>query len=71
MATGHVDKTKPLKPLSAHAWRMLAWLAEEAVASHLINPGVHDRFRREGLAHTDGGRTTITEAGREKLKERP
>lgn len=76
MPSGHVDKSKPLKPLTEHAWSCLEWIARGPVPRHEINAGVVDRFVREGLADMqpmgNKGRyhVVITAAGREKLEER-
>lgn len=81
MPTGHNDRTK-LKPLTPHARGVLRGLANLGPApSREINPGVVDRFHREGLTVTVNlpspykshkGRTCaheqITEAGRTKLQ---
>lgn len=75
MPSGHVDKAKPLRPLSDFAWYALARACEGQVASHLYNSGVWDRLSREGLIEQVGLRGgsrlyEATAAGREKMKER-
>lgn len=58
-------------PLSEHAKGVLRELAEGSIRSHLINPGVRDRFERENLAvenELNGKRFySITAAGRARL----
>jgi hypothetical protein len=62
------EKTHPLKPGSIAVLRRLA---QGPVGSHLINPGVQNRLRREALAEeffSNGGRAyRITDAGRAAL----
>jgi hypothetical protein len=75
MASGHVDKSKPLRPLSPRAWDALADAASGPVASHRHNAGVWDRLGREGLIEQTGVRGgsriyEATAAGREKMKGR-
>lgn len=81
MPSGHVDKSKPLRPLTAHAWAILDSLSRGPLASYTVNAGVHDRLRREGLAEerdahpygTSAQRKPylfITAAGRAKLEGR-
>lgn len=76
MPSGHVDKSKPLQPLSDHAWRVLEYLdTGRAMSSQASNPGVWNRLLREHLVEQQyqGSRRVyvITAAGREKMKERP
>lgn len=46
---GYVDKSKPLKPLTAHALAELAEIDRAPVPCSAVNPGVADRLKREGL----------------------
>jgi hypothetical protein len=76
MASGHVDLSKPLKPLTAHAWAILRRLYVERVAAYTINPGVRDRLDREGLAEQRGHRGSftayqITDKGRAMVEATP
>lgn len=76
MASGHIDPSKPLKPLSAHAWAILRRLYVERVAAYTINPGVRDRLVREGLAEQRGYRGSfsayqITGKGRSMVEATP
>lgn len=79
MPSGYVNRSAPLKPLSAHAWGILERLALGPFPSYTVNAGVQDRFRREGLVedrradpYGSGPRfyLFITEAGRQKLRAR-
>lgn len=78
MPSGHVNMNV-LKPLSATAWATLAELQVGPIPAYQINPGIRDRFCREGLVIITTGTganvgkrfVAITAAGREKLKERP
>lgn len=71
MPAGSPDKSK-LKPLTAHAWGWLAALERHDYQRHEINPGVIDRFHREGLVEVvvTTQMVKITDAGRKKLAER-
>lgn len=76
MASGHVNLTKPLNPLSAHAWAVLRRLYVARVAAYTINPGVRDRLVREGLAEQRGYRSSfaayqITDKGRAMVEATP
>lgn len=76
MASGHVDKTKPLRALSDSAWGALESTCRGQVASHLYNAGIWDRLFREGLIEQTSIRGssriyTATDAGRAKLAARP
>lgn len=74
MASGHVDHTKPLRPLTEHAWEELARIGRGPVFPHTVNPGVRGRFFREELIEQYQGRGApllrITPAGVAKLAER-
>lgn len=79
MPSGHVDKSKPLRPLTAHAWEVLDGLERGPCLYASINAGVTDRFFREGLAeerwfdaYGNGKKRylVISEAGRQKLAAR-
>lgn len=75
MPSGHVDKSKPKKPITAHTWSVLAAIERGPVPCYDVNPGVSHRLMREDLVEqvTWMGRESwrITDAGRAKLKERP
>lgn len=74
MPSGHIDPTKPLRPLTKHAWEVLGVLNRRPIAAYEINAGVRDRLMREELIDisTDQRRTvSITEAGRAKWNSRP
>ena len=72
MPSGHIDPAAPLRPLSNHAMSWLRALATGRKPAYLINPGVRDRFRREGLTvevFINGAEfVEITDAGRAKLE---
>lgn len=77
MPKGYPDPNN-LKPLSAHAWKVLRWIRENGAAgvgSHEFNAGVADRLRREGLIEDmpseSRRRYRITKAGHAKLDGRP
>jgi hypothetical protein len=75
MSSGHVDRSKPLRPLTEHAWDALADACAGPIASHHHNAGVWDRLFREGLidqrATRGGSRIYVaTEAGHAKLRDR-
>lgn len=76
MPSGHIDKAKPLRPLSTYAWAALEAAARTPTASHLYNAGVWNRLRREDLVEQVAlrGSSVIysaTEAGRTKLARAP
>lgn len=76
MPSGHIDPSKPLTPLTEHAWALLARMdLGVPMAGINRNPGVWARLRREGLVEqVQQGFIrvyVITAAGRAKLRERP
>lgn len=69
MPSGHPDDTKPLRPLSPHAYGKLLELSYGSLPAHRVNPGVRNRFLRGGLATIARGSTLcITPAGREEVR---
>ena len=73
MPPGHVDNSKPLKPLSGYALATLAYCARTpTVPSYEGNPGVWSRLMRGGLVEQAPGPRVayqITAAGRQALAE--
>lgn len=73
MPNGHVDKTKPFRPLSEYALAALRQMEKYPIAPHTINPGVRNRLYREGLMEYYEGlgdwKLRITDAGRAALSK--
>lgn len=69
MPSGHVDRSKPLRPLSEKAWAALRLIGARKVLAFEINPGIRGRLYREDLiVDTGHAYVVLTPAGHRKLE---